>query len=325
MTEGFSYSLAMNVIVGAFLLSSFVRSDFLTPQATPIDYGENQKKIVKIFEKVSTLNILAKNYEQPEGIARWLEEIFDFGLHTFVIFNFWNDDGNDYDEWLENCRRFRNTSVKTLYYERLYRKSHDLNQEKRFHNMFDDYDMEDEEHNMDPHAHIVTSHITLHESFTDIMDRWLTYRHSGFIVFCSFDVLELYLGCLVNRAGTFLFIIDKNDKTEGKLNNIFLILKEIWKNSPNLNLFVLIYGEIYALDPFAFDEEQQSFGVLDKLSDDEIQHDLRNLNLYNLNVEIFQSAYSNFAGVFNGRLESFVGPDVNVALFLQKQLNVSSN
>jgi hypothetical protein len=139
-------------------------------------------------------------------------------------------------------------------------------------------------------------------------------------------VLELYLDCLVNRAATFLFIMEKKYNNAWNLENISLLLRKAWKSSMNLKVFVLINRDIYVLNPFAIDESSKTFGMLELLSDTNVDRKLKDLNKYPMNVEIFLSAYSVPNGTnFTGKLNSFIGPDVEVARFIEQQLNVSSN
>jgi len=324
---------AMRLFIHALLLSSVAQCKFLKPpRADQINIGDNRAKVVKIFEKVSTLNILVKNYKQPEGVATFVEDIFDIGLQTFVIFNFFDDE--DYEEWLDQCINFRNTSVRTQYHERFYRKTHDVDGKKTSLDAIEDFEFEStvkHETESDPQAAVSPTHIGLLESFADDLDRWFTYRRGGYIVICTFDWFDVYLGCLVNRGGTFLFIIDGQVDTEVNLTDVTVILKKAWKTTTNLKIFVLIFNEIYVLNPFGFDQKCESYGKLEQLSDDcEIEQEFKNLNGFPMNVEIFHSAYSipsmnTSTDEFNGKLDSFIGPDVKVARFVEKQLNVSSN
>jgi hypothetical protein len=318
---------AMRGFVCVLIFSSFAHSELLLVPDNGFDIGDNGEKIVKIFERVSTLNVLLKNYEQelPEGIERWLENIFDFGLHTFIIFSFVHE--RKHREWMELCRNFADFGIRTQYHERFYRKWHATDSENsRLNAGFGDYtlfELEANEETMDPQAHVPPSPTKLHESFADDIDRWLTLRQSGFIVFCTFDEFELYLGCLVNRGGTFLFVITQSSPTT-TIDDVTALLKRSWKASTNMRLFVLIFDDVYFHNPFAFDDNTRSFGAVE-ISDGEIQDEFRNLNAYSLNVEIFPSAYTIPKREFDGKLDSFVGPDINVAHFIEERLNVSSN
>jgi hypothetical protein len=313
----------MSALVCVLIFSSFAHSEFLVAPDNGFNIGDNVGKIVKIFEKVSTLNVLLKkNCEQPEGIARWLENTFDFGLHTFVIFSFLHE--HEHGKWMEHCRNFADFSIRTQYHERFYRKWHAPDSDDSRLNAFGDlFELEANEQTMDPQAHIPPSPKKLHEHFADDIDRWFTYRQSGFIVFSSFDEFEVLLGCLVNRGGTFLFVITQSSSTT-TIDDVTALLKKSWKASTNMRLFVLIFDDIYFHNPFAFDESTRSFGAVE-ISDGDIQHEFKNLNSYSLNVEIFPSAYTIPKREFDGKLESFVGPDINVAHFIEERLNVSSN
>lgn len=320
----------MKVLVCALIFSSFAFSKFLKPSEILIDIGDNREKIVRIFSKVSTLNVLLKNYEQPEGIVQLLETIFQFGHQSFVIFNF--AERQSHTEWIEHCKIFRNdSSIRTMYYERLYQKTHEPQEQKRRKlDFFEDFEPDMKllhEDSIDPQSPIASSSGRLQESFAEGLDKWFTFRHSGFILISTFDALDVYLGCLFNRAGTFLVVIERNSyDNEKHLENVAELLKKAWKVSTNLKLFVLISREVYILNPFVIDENSKSFGMLEKLPDKEFSRGCKDLNGYPMNVEIFTSAYSiPSEGNFTGKLDSFRGPDVEVARFIQQQMNVSSN
>lgn len=308
---------------------NFVASQFFTPSDILVDIGENREQIQKIFEKVSTINVLLKNYEQPEGIVQSLENIFNFGLQTFIIFNF--SDGDDYEGFIQHCKMFsKDPAAKTLYYERVYQKSREVSQVKRNLQYFEDFEPSLENMqkvSVDPQSPIATEKVILPESFSEALDRWYTHRLSGFVIVCPYDAFIIYIGCLVSRGGTYLFIIEKGSEKENQLNDVSDALKKAWKESTNIKLFVLIFEELYIVNPFEIDENSKSFGILEKLSDGEmVERDLKNLNKYPMNVDIFYSAYSVPKQVnFSSKLNSYFGPDVQVARFIEKQLNVSSN
>jgi hypothetical protein len=188
---------------------------------------------------------------------------------------------------------------------------------------FEDFEPDIDEDSMDPQSPLASAPKRLSESFAEGLDRWFTFKHAGFVVFSTFELVEVYLGCLLNRAGTFLIIVEK-ESHEKHLENVEALLKKAWKVSENLKVFLLIEREVFALNPFAI-AGGESFGILEKLPDGEVNREYRNFNGYPINVEIFASAYSVPRGNFTGKLESFHGPDVEVARFIQQQMNVTSN
>lgn len=314
----------MKVLMCTLLFFSLVRCEISEPPNILKDIQHNSGKIAKIFENVSTLNILVKNFLQPEGAVQLLGSSFRFGEKTFVIFNF--NDEKLHETWIERCRVFRNdSSIKVLCYERLFRKNHEPRGPRR-----DSAFLTESEHDAnkafgDPQIPGASSSLRLHESFAEGLDNWFTFRQSGFILFCTIDVFELYVGCLLSRAGIFLFIIE-DSHNEQRLENVLSILKKAWKSCENMKLFVLILRELYIFNPFATDENTNSFGILEKLSDSNVVRDVNKLNGYPMTVELFNSVYSVELGTeFIGKLDSFVGPDIEVARFIQVQMNVTSN
>jgi hypothetical protein len=92
----------MKQLVCVMIFISLTLSKFLKPSEILIDIGQNREKIVNIFDQISTLSVLLKNYEQPEGIVQLLESFFEFGHQSFVIFNF--AEPESFEEWKEHCK-----------------------------------------------------------------------------------------------------------------------------------------------------------------------------------------------------------------------------
>lgn len=316
------------IAVGVILNANLARSQFFTPSDILVDIGENREQIQKIFEKVSTINVLLKNYEQPEGIVQSLENIFKFGWQTFIIFNFYDDD--DYEGFIQHCKMFdSNPAARTLYYERYYQRSHEASPVKRNLQFFEDFEPSSgnfQEVSVDPQSPVATEKVILPESFSEALDRWYTHRRSGFVIVCPYDAFIVYIGCLVSRGGTYLFIIEKGSEKENQLDDVSDVLKKAWKATTNIKLFVLIFEELYIVNPFEIDENTKSYGVLEKLSDGGmVERDLKNLNKYPMNVDIFYSAYSIPKNEnYSSKLSSYFGPDVQVARFIEEQMKVSS-
>lgn len=318
------------IIAGVLLNANLARSHFFTPSDILVDIGENREQIQKIFEKISTINVLLKNYEQPEGIVQSLENIFKFGWQSFVIFNFSDEDG--YVDFIQHCKIFnRDPAAKTVYYERVYQKRHEILPLKHTMQYFEDFEPSSgyfQGIGIDPQSPVATTeNVILPETFSEALDRWFTYR-SGFIVVCPYDAFIVYLDCLVSRSGTYLFIIEKGSEKKSQLGDLAVVLKKSWKDTMNAKLFVLIFEELYIVNPFEIDENTGGYGILERLSDDGgmVERDLKNLHKYPMNVDIFYSAYSvPKDGNFSSNLSSFYGPDVQVARFIEEQMNVSSN
>lgn len=319
----------MKALICVLIFSSVIRillSSFCCEQMEPpgilTSIADNREKIERIFRKVSTLNILLKSYDQPEGILQSLGEIFKLGELSFVVFNFESEVARR--EWKKNCQEFKDDpELKTTYYEMFYQKSRKKILDSKYNHF--------EADSMDPQvspAHQPSEAVrSVSDSFANILDSWSSFRKGGFILFCSFEELSLFLGCLMNRSGTFLFIINSVEDNR-TLQELCVILNTSWKSSTNLKLFVLIFNEIYSLNPFEIDKATQTFGILETFSGkDEIKkHSFRNLNRYPMNVDMFYSAYSVTRGEnFTGKLNTFRGPDVKVAEFIEEQMNISGN
>lgn len=211
-----------------------------------------------------------------------------------------------------------------MYYERLYQKTHDSLKKRKSFDFFDDSESVVDEDMVDQQSPLAAIPLKLHESFAESLDQWFSFKYAGFILFSSFESLDVYLGCLLNRAGTFLIIVE-TESNEKHLDNVLVLLKKAWKFSENRKVFLLIAREVFVLNPFVIDANGEKFGILEKLPDGKVNRECENFNGYPMNVEIFTSAYSIPNGNFTGKLDSFRGPDVEVARFIQQQMNVSSN
>lgn len=271
----------------------------LEQPALMLDIGDKRDDIVNIFKNVSTLTLLLKNYEQPEGIIQFLDEIFGFGVQSFVVFNF--NDQESYTDWMKHCKFFLNDSAtRTAYYERFFMKSHKP-ERKRTLDFFEDFEPNIIEtargNSLDPQSPLAAEgnmKKEIEENFAESLDRWFTFRKYGFILICRLEEFSLYLGCLLNRSGTFLIIIENEFEPPNStsLFQISQILRTAWNYVTNLKLFILIFGELYILNPFALNETSKEFGVLEKLEKGLLKRDFKNLNRYPINVDLFASAYS---------------------------------
>ena len=320
-----SSRLTMRTFVCIFALLSFsVDCKFLKKSEVLTDITENRERIVKIFEEVSTLSVLLRNYEQPGYLMQLLEKTFEFGDKAFAIFNFSDED--KYENWIEHCESFFNeTSIQMIYYERFYQKYHEPKSFMPAIDFFEEKEvrMKEPEYFDKPNSN--TSSEILSEKFADGLDKWFMFRKSGFVLICPFDTFELYLGCLINRSGTFLFIIEKDSNMGTELNEIETILKKMWHRRSNLKIFVLIFKEFYVLNPFDVNKDTNTFGILEKFTEQKLKRSFKNLNGYPINVEMFDSAYSVARDEnFTNKLDFFYGPDVEVAHFIKSQMNVSS-
>lgn len=317
----------MRVLIGALLLASLAHSKFLMSVDVLIDIGQHRERIVEIFDKVSTLSVFVKDRENPNGLLELLRGVFGCEGKSFAVYGFSHNES--YREWKQHCRAFQNdTNSRMMYAERYYQKTHGPTSHDRKLDYFEDLEphiKSNIDDSVDAQSPLASAPPRLPESFAVSRDRWLTFRKSGFVLLCTPDELELYLGCLLNRAGTFLFILAGNVNSE-RHQDISASFKKAWKTCANLKVFVLISGELLVLNPFGIDGHSERFGMLEKLPDAKVVRKLRSLSAHPMNVEIFNSAYSFPNGTkFTGGLDSFIGPDVEVARFIQEQMNVSSN
>lgn len=288
------------------------------------NFEGNYDKIKSIFKTTQIINLLLKNFEQSEGMIEQLNSVFGSVEKTFVVFNFQNNE--KVSEWSEQCEQFsEDHRHRTLYYERLYKKTHEpFPSSSDFMNDNDDNleNLPNEDY-MDPQARAWTKSLTpMHEQFTDGLDLWYTFRYSGYILFVTRNMLQHFISCLVNRSGKFLVVIEDTENNSNDTEEISKVLKNSWKLNGNLNVYVLNHRSVYHYSPFAI--QNKDFGLLKQFEMNDNLETFRNLNGYEFYVELFNSAYSVSNGTQTIHLNSFYGPDVSVAELIQKQMNVTS-
>lgn len=280
------------------------------------------EKIKNIFRKYSTINVLVFDHDDLITSIRQL-----LPQHSFVIFGFSSHD--DYDKWFQTCRNFcYNSTMRILYYEKNLRIYYSNSTSKNV---------------------VMTTPSTLTNDgksetsldlifdFCDKLDRWFRFPLAGFVLVTSIDEFELNVCCLLNRRGIFLFVIEPDGGRETNfdmdLDRILSTLRYMWNILSNLKIFILYERQIYIFNPFVSDDATQKFhGKLEMCIDDDCSFvSPRKFNRYPLKVEMFSSAYSIFqpppsmdSKEAATNLDSFIGPDVKVAHFIQRQLDVTS-
>lgn len=289
------------------------------------NFEGNYDKIKSIFKTTQIINLLLKNFEQSEGMIEQLNSVFGSVEKTFVVFNFQNNE--EVSEWSEQCEQFsEDHRHRTLYYERLYKKTHEPFSSSSHDSMNDNDDNLENLPNvdyMDPQAPAWIKSLTpMHEQFTDGLDLWYTFRYSGYIIFVTRNMLQHFISCLVNRSGKFLVVIEDTEDNSNGIEEITKVLKNSWKLNGNLNVYVLNHRSVYHYSPFAI--QNKDFGLLKQFEMNDNLETFRNLNGYEFHVELFNSAYSVSNGTQTIHLNSFYGPDVSVAELIQKQMNVTS-
>ncbi|XP_070495744.1 uncharacterized protein [Chironomus tepperi] len=285
-----------------------------------IAIAENSRKIQKVFQKTSTITVLLKNYEQPEGMIKWLESIFGgSGNKSFVVHSFPSDEGKR--EWMKECGDYlSNPGNKVAYGERVYQLKYGSTGTKG-------PQLEEFESELDPQAapNTKTSFQVL-EKFAHGLDKWWKFHYAGYIIFSTFYGLDYYTGCLFNRAGTFLFVIHESiEENENYLEVINSTFYKAWQMVGNIKLYILINKQILIFNPFDRNNDGK-FGKI-KLFDEEnlfIEETLDDLNGYPMNIEMFWSAFSTATDGFkNLDFRTYRGPDADVAKMLTQRMNAS--
>ena len=146
----------------------------------------------------------------------------------------------------------------------------------------------------------------------------------GHIIYASASCLQSSLLSVVNSLGTFLIVLDDVIEEEEILN----ILTLYWKHSGALKVFILVCRKIYSFDPFAINlaNTSRKYGELIKYSTKPKEETFKDLNGYQLNLEMFSSSYSNkYPSMKGNHLSEFFGPDAEMARFLETYMNFTCN
>lgn len=287
-----------------------------------IAIAENSRKIQKIFQRTSTITVLLKNYEQPEGMIKWLESILGgSGNKSFVVHSFPSDAGKR--DWMKECGDYlSDPGYKIAYGERVYQLKYAPTGAKES-KINDDFETE-----FDPQAaQRTTTSFQVLEKFAHGLDKWWKFHYAGYIIFSTFYGLDYYTGCLFNRGGTFLFIIhEPMEENENYLEVINSTFHKAWKMVGNIKLHILINRQILIFNPFERDDNGK-FGRI-KLFDEEnlfLEETLKSLNGYPMNIEMFWSVFSTSTDSFKSwDFRTYQGPDTDVAKMITQRLNATS-
>lgn len=282
-----------------FVFGQVIKSDF-------IDIGNNHERIRKVFRESSIVNVLLKSFEQPEGVIRWLNGIFGEGNVSFVVFNIANASNRDF--FMANCLQFQSDPTFRISY-------HDRVLKNTYSHFFGGYESD------------LSSQLTnittpeekrVKDEFIKLLDKWRKFKLDGYIIFSSMEDIEKLIGCLVNRYGTFLFIVDREVENLNYFNTIDEIFRKAWKDYKNFKFFILVKKKIFTFNPYKF--HNNSFGLTREFRDLYTDEDLKQMNGYPLYVEIFWSAFSIFSGP---KFEQFQGPDIDATKMIYQRMNAT--
>lgn len=252
------------------------------------DLDKISLEIQAIFNETTILAILTDGQERSSGILWKFQEIFDPKLKSYILYNNLDPSG-----WQDLCKgHFLN-----------------LNELSTFHpsgNSTSNFNEED---------------IDLNFESTIPMDKSILYGNFGYVILTKAADLESRIYCLSFKVtGTLLFIVENRIE----LKELLVILRNSWKKLEFLRIFVLTGTSIYTLDPFLIEKTDGIYGTLIKYSANKRTTAVsRNMNLFPINVEIFNSVYSTDKEdkKENMTLNQFYGPDVTVAKVMMRRMN----
>jgi hypothetical protein len=276
-----------------------IKSDF-------VDIGDNHERIRKVFRESSIVNVLLKSFEQPEGVIKWINGILGEGNVSFVVFNIANASYHDF--FMENCVKFQSDpAIRDAYHERVLK----LTYSKTFDGYESDFSLQLANNTSPDEKKVI-------EGFARVLDNWRKFKFDGYLIFTSMEDIETLIGCLGNRYGTFLFIIDREVKNVNYFNTIDEIFRRAWKNLGNFKIFILINQQIYTFNPYKF--QNNTFGGTRNFKHLYTDEELKQINGYPFYVEVFWSAFSITPGP---KFEQFKGPDIDVTRMLYQRLNAT--
>lgn len=313
--------ICINFIV--ILLVSSVRSKLTIRQDDVVGadlLAGNEEKIKNIFRKQSKINVLVSHHHHENLITSLRRLLIPQQQHLFVTFDF-SRSRDEHEKWISTCRTFCYNATMWIIYE-----------DRNFRKYYKNKDVTSSPSNNETKPSLLSNLDVSVLDFCNKLDLWLTYPLAAFVLVTSIDEFELRVCCLVNRRGTFLLIIEPNSSDGGEkdLQRILATFRYMWWSvRQNLKIFVLFARRIYIFNPFVTDDaERKLHGKLEMCSDDDCSYvSLRSYHGYPMKVEIFPSAYSVIdpgkeATAVN--VSAYRGPDVNVAEFIQRQMNVTS-
>jgi hypothetical protein len=278
-------------ILSLVALVSTQKSDFY-------NIGDNHERIRKVFGHCSTLSVLLKSFDQPEGIINWLEGIFHPGEMSFVVFNVANR--SDYSNLLEQCQLFHSdASVKIAYHERVIKKT---------------YNYEESDVSLDGSQ----SGKKVKERFARYFDKWRIFKDEGYLLFVTFETLEDFILCLCHRYGTFLIIIESPVTDENYTKSLTDIFLKAWLIFGNFQIYILVNQQLFAYNPYK--SVGNSFGAIKLFGELYTDDDVTHINGYEMKVEIFWSTYSL---IFGNSLQTYKGPDIDVTRMIAHRLNAT--
>lgn len=138
------------------------------------------------------------------------------------------------------------------------------------------------------------------------------------VIFSSSFYLDSVLECFTNAHGTFLIFLTDNVTTFND-KDMTEKLNKTWRENGVFNIFVSTHEFVYSFDPF-HRNPNGVWGKLNPHSKPRALHEIKNLNGYPMNVEMFQSTFID-SSVENPNIDDFTGPDAYIAKFVRERLN----
>jgi hypothetical protein len=270
--------------------SNFDKIEVVENQTAVMKLNGIEEEIQAIFKQTKIVTFLATDQLILNEILEKFLVMFKVDEKSYILYNNLNEFG-----WQDICENHHMS----------------LNELRAFH----------------PPTNISVSREEYMDLHTDNIpvDKSILYEQFGYIVLTGSAELEKRIQCLSFKAtGSLFFIVaDGIGRTD-----LLATLRKSWKKLEFLKIFIFNGTIIHLLDPFLIDENDGFYGTLIQYSAHrKITAVSRNMNLFPINVEIFNSVFTidkndGKAGkAENLTLNSFYGPDVTVAKVIMRRMN----
>jgi hypothetical protein len=154
---------------------------------------------------------------------------------------------------------------------------------------------------------------------------WFRNEDYGHLVFTDYSNLKSIMSCLTSPSGKYLVIINETSNRINLEEELLELFQDTWMSRGVLSVYIAIFKKIYYYSPFEKNPDG-SYGSLQITQNFPTDpRNLKNLNGYSLNVEVFKGTMSYGTYKKDGtKLNDIYGPDIDVLKFLSKSMNFKS-
>jgi hypothetical protein len=160
---------------------------------------------------------------------------------------------------------------------------------------------------------------------SNFQKHWFRNEDFGHLIFTDYSNLKSVMNCLTSPGGKYLMIINETSNKINLEEELLELFQDTWKSRGVLSIYIAILKKIYYYSPFEKNPDG-SYGSLQFSQNFPTdQRNLKNLNGYSLNVEVFKGTMTYGTYKKDGtKLQDIYGPDIEVLKFLSKSMNFKS-